>query len=141
MESFVDGETLRAYYNTHGLAIAPGLGLCRRWLESFRALVADGTFQRDAGADGPHRAFLFQAVFAALVAAMLPRERVRLLPPTCNYPYNLHARVPAERRPRFLDELTTVVCEGRTLDPRVISDIGVGDALRGWLSAHALPRG
>jgi hypothetical protein len=131
--SFVDGQRLRAYFNSHSFAINPALGLMKRWYALFQQLVGDETFQAAACADEVHQIFLFQALLSALVASALDPARLRILPPTYNYPYNLQGRVPADRRAATLDDLVCFTYEERTIHSEAIQDIQVGDRLRAWL--------
>jgi hypothetical protein len=131
--SFVDGQRLRAYFNAHFFAINPALGLLTRWYELFQGLVGDPEFKRAACADERHQIFLFQAVLSALVASSIETSRLRLLPPAYNYPYNLHERVPADHRPRSLNELVCFTFEDRSIHPDAVSDIQIDEPLRGWL--------
>jgi hypothetical protein len=133
VESFIDGQHLRAYFNTHAFAINPELGLLRRWQEVFLRLVSDRAFQESGCTDRRHPVFLFQALLSTLAAVSIPPERLRLLPPTYNYPYNLHARTPAEHRPAALNELVTLTYEDRSIDPDEMTDIQVYEPLRSWL--------
>jgi len=135
--SFCDAQHIRAYYNSAAFAIKPSAGLLTRWFDRFEALVCDQAFQAKACRDELHQIFLHQAILSALVATQLDPERVRTLPPDYGYPYNLHGSVPPDRRARSLDELTCVIYEERTIDPRKISDIAIGEPLRTWLSARA----
>jgi hypothetical protein len=137
VQPFMGGDPLRAYYNSHGFGLDPRLGLLAEWRDLFAALIADQAFVRDACTDIRHPIFLFQALFSALVAARVPAERVRLLPPTYNYPYNLHAQATPDRRPRALNEVVTLAYEDRPIHPDAIGDIEVGEPLRTWLSDHA----
>jgi len=140
VETFIGGERLRAYYNSHGLAVRSGLGLFTRWRSLFADLLNDEDFVRDACTDIRHPTFLFQAVFSALVAASVPAGRIRLLPPAYNYPYNLHGQVPPERRARLLNDLVCLTFEDRTLDPARVTDIEIHEPLRSFLAARALPQ-
>ncbi len=133
VESFVDGARLRAFFNSHGFAVRPGLGLCHRWLRLFGGLVDDPAFQAGACADEPDRVFLFQALFSALVASSIEPARLRILPAACNYPYNLRARVPRHRRASALDDLVCFAYEGRSLWPADVDDVEIGEPLRSWL--------
>jgi len=133
---FLGGERLRPYFNSHAFSLDPALGLCRQWQEIFLRLSSDPTFLAAACADEPHRIFLFQAVLSALLATRLPAEHLRLLPPTYNYPYHLHERVPAEQRPEALNDLVTFVYEDVSLHPATLHNIGVRDPLRAWLAGH-----
>jgi len=132
--SFVEQEPLRAYFNTHALAVNPALGICRRWRDTFDALAGDAAFQSGACSDIPHRIFLHQAPFSPIVAIVIPEPRIRILPPTYSYPYNLHDDVPADRRPTSLNDLVSVAYEDRSLAPDTLSGIAVRDPLRTWLA-------
>ena len=136
VESFVDARRIRAYFNTHVVAVNPKQGLFRRWRECFKTLLEDQEFRSGPGRDDLHRVFLHQAVLSALIAASVKHVRIRVLPPDYSYPYNLQAQVPSDRRARALDELTCVVCEGRSLDPARMTDIEVREPLRSWLAAR-----
>jgi hypothetical protein len=134
VESFVDAQHLRAYFNTHAFAVNPNLGLCARWRDIFASLIGDADFQTRACADKLHQIFLFQAIFSALLATSLDTRRIRILPPTYNYPYNLHTRVPRERRARALNDLVCFTYENRTIHPAEMTDIQIDDALEVWLN-------
>lgn len=135
VESFVDGQTLRAYFNTHAFAINPALGLMRRWSEIFTSLASDRDYQRRACSGRQEQIFLFQAVLSALLASSLPWERIRILPPEYNYPYHLHASIPEGRRAKSLNDLAVVVYEEQALNPEKVDDIGMDEPLRSWLQA------
>jgi hypothetical protein len=136
VEAFVDQECIRAYYNTHAFAINPALGLLRRWFELFERLAVDQEFQTTACQDELHQIFLHQAVLSALIATQLAPTRIRILPPTYNYPYNLHSSVPPERRAKALNDLVSFTYEDRSIDLSSIGDIEVHDPLRAWLTCH-----
>jgi hypothetical protein len=133
VESFIEGERLRAFFNSHGFAVRPALGLCGRWLDALLGLVGDAAFEEAACSDEPHRVFLFQAVFSALVATSVARTRLRVLPPGYAYPYNLHGRVPESRRAAALDDLVSFAWEGRSLRPATVTDVAIREPLRSWL--------
>jgi hypothetical protein len=137
VESFIDGQRLRAYYNSHSLVVNPACGLFQGWYHLFNELVLDKDFQQAACQDARHRIFLFQALFSALVSTLLAPERLRLLPPHYNYPYNLHERVPEGRRAAALNDLVTLTFEGRSLYPELVTDIRIDEPLRAWLAARA----
>lgn len=137
VESFVDAVPLRAYFNSHGFALRPACGLARQWRGHFERLARDRAFLATACADAPHRTFLFQAVLSALVAVRVAPARLRLLPPTCNYPWHLHARVPPDRRAAVLDHLVSVALEDERVDPAAMTGIEVREPLRRWLAAAA----
>ncbi len=134
--SFVDGQVLRSYFNSHCFSVNPRVGLMARWWEVFQRLVAGAAFRRQACPDEAHRVFLFQAVLSVLVASTVGRGRIRVLPPSYSYPYHLHAKVPTGRRPAALNDLAVVVLEDRLLDPAGATDIEIREPLRSWLASR-----
>ena len=133
VDSFVDGQRLRPYFNSHAFAVNPELGLMCIWSEKFESLVSDRDFQTRACKDDLHQIFLFQAILSALLAASIPSDRLRILPTTYNYPYNLHGRVPADKRAQSLNELVCFTYEDRTIQPDGVTDIQIHEPLRSWL--------
>ena len=136
VESFVDMQHIRAYFNTHAFSVNPERELLRKWASLFESLVCDRTFQVHACPDVVHRIFLHQAILSTLLVTELSPEKIRMLPPEYNYPYNLHQKVPEERRARSLNDLTGVVYEDHSLHPDVIDDIIVEEPLESWLRDH-----
>jgi hypothetical protein len=136
VESFVDAQHIRAYFNSAAYSVKPAAGLFRRWLACFEALVGDEAYQSRACQDERHQIFLHQAILSTLIASDLDPDRLRILPPDYGYPYNLHRDVRPERRAATLNELTCVIYEERSVDPRVVEDIGIEEPLRSWLSAR-----
>lgn len=140
IESFVDRQTIRPYYNSAAYSIRPSCGILREWRRRFRDLVADEDFQSGWCADARHRIFLHQAVLSALLATALDRERVRMLPPEYGYPYNLHESAAEDRRARSLNDLVCAIYEERSIDPAEMDDIEVREPLASWLSKRAAGR-
>jgi hypothetical protein len=130
--SFVDGQLLRSYFNTHAFAINPGMRLMGHWHELFLQLAGDAIFQAAACADEPHQIFLFQALLSALAAGRIKGERICLLPPTYNYPCHLQERVPPGRRITVLNDLVCFAYED--LDPRKLAGFAGREPLITWLA-------
>lgn len=137
VESFVDGQRLRAYFNTHAFSVDPGIGLMGRWKAAFGELARDRDFTSGPCSDELHKVFLHQAVLSALAGSELGEKGIRILPPGYNYPYNLQEKVPAGKRAVSMEDLVTVAWEGRSLDPEDMADIAVREPLRSWLASRA----
>jgi hypothetical protein len=129
VESFVDSQTLRPYFNTHCFAFRPAMGLCQAWWAHFKTMVTDTAFQAGPCRDELHQIFLHQAILSTLVPEVLAWERVRLLPPTYNYPLNLLNEIPPDRRASTLNSLVNAVYE----DAFPWGDIEVHQPLHTWL--------
>ncbi len=136
VESFVDQECIRAYFNTHSFAVNPERGILRRWLDCFEKLLSDQDFQTQACADKTHQVFLHQAVLSAIISSSLSNEELRVLPSTYNYPYHLQGSIPTERRAETINELVTFSAEGNPIDPERVKDIEILEPLRTSLKAN-----
>lgn len=133
VESYVDAQRIRAYFNCGTFAVNPNLGLMRRWRDGFARLANDRAFQAGPCADELHRIFLHQAVFSALLASEIELLRIRFLPPAYGYPVHLHHRVPADRRPAALNDLTTIIHEDLETDALGMNGLEVHEPLAEWL--------
>jgi len=139
LESFVDQQLIRPYYNTHAFALDPSLGICRDWLALFTDLVQDKTFQEHACADDPHRIFLHQAALSALLTRFLDVCTIRLLPPSYSYPWHLHARVSADQKALLLDDLVLPVYEDYLpLDAADNNFLPASEFFHTWLDDHTV---
>jgi hypothetical protein len=136
VESYVDMQLIRAYFNSHTFSWNPSTGLGSEWISVFTKLVSDKQFQFKYCSDIQHQVFLHQAALSALVEKMIATERLRILPSTYSYPYNMQADVPQIRRAQFLNNLVCIAYEDRSLDPDVVRDIVIREPLRSWLSDH-----
>ncbi len=134
--SFVDQQRLRPYFNSHGFAVNPRLGLMKRWKALFTSLCRDDEFQKGACALKREQIFLFQALLSALIATSIPSDRLRILPPDYNYPYNLHDNLPGDRRAASFNHLTTFTYEDLPIDPAKLHNIAVEEPLLSWLKKH-----
>lgn len=134
IESFVDEQKIRAYFNSHSYCINPSIGLFRQWLHCFEKLVCDSAFQDSSCSDDLHRIFLHQAVLSALTVTMLDTNRIKILPPTYCYPHNLHDSVPSDRRAGVMNDLVSVVYEDLPVHPEIIEGVEVREPLRAWLA-------
>lgn len=133
VESFVDAQRLRTYFNTHAFAVDPSWGILGRWYNIFQRLVTDEGFQSAACADEPHQIFLFQAVLSALVVAQIDPVSLRFLPNTYNYPLHLHKDIPVERRLAALDQAVCFTYEQLSIHPAAVTGIQIRQPLRTWL--------
>lgn len=135
--SFVDRQRLRPYFNSHGFSINPQLHLMKRWKALFTNLCRDETFQKGACAAKREQIFLFQALLSALVVSSIPPERLRMLPPDYNYPYNLQDSIDGEHRAATFNSLTMFTYEELPVNPAKIHNIAVEEPLLSWLKKHA----
>lgn len=127
--SYVDGQVLHPYFNTHCFAYNPEIGLAEKWWQAFQAMVMDRDFQAASCQDSLHKIFLHQAILSALVPIHLPWNRVRLLPPEYNFPLNLLDQIADDEKPKNLNHLVNAVYE----DTFPWEKIDIEEPLFSWL--------
>ena len=138
VESFVDQQALRPYFNSHIFSINPARGVLRSWLTYFKRMIADQAFQSGPCQDEVHQIFLHQAILSALLPKLLAWERIRILPPEYSYPLHLHHEVPEVRKPDSLNDLVCPVYEDTYRFPDTLNGLEVLMPLKEWLIKHDL---
>jgi len=133
VETEVDGQKVRGYFNCGAIAVRPSLGLFREWARQMSTRLADADYQRTACADGLHRVFLHQAVLSAIIVARTEPGQWRRLPRECGYPLHLHSQLPADRRVTRLADLSIVLHENVIDQPGAFDGIEIGRELRAFL--------
>lgn len=132
VQTTVDAQEIRAYFNAGCLVVRPEVGLLRQWHEDLRRL-----FSRFAAlTDARQRLFFHQAILAGTILASLPPEAVFLLPPTVNYPLHLHGRMPVERRPANLGDLETCRYESALEGSGWADRLPLPQSLIPWIEAN-----
>jgi hypothetical protein len=134
VESFVDGQRLRPYFNSHCFASNPASGLLGAWWEYFQGMVLDRAFQAGPCRDDLHQIFLHQAILSSLVTKWLDPQRIDLLPADYSYPLHFQERIPPACRASTLDNLTCPVYE----EAADLSALPAGEPLRSWLAARGV---
>jgi hypothetical protein len=134
IESFIDGEEILPYFNSHCFSLDPSIGLCANWLMTLEKTWNDPG--QSYLLDNSHRVFLFQAVLSAVVTSQLHRDEIRILSPDYSYPYHLQAKVPSEKRVQWMNELTCVVYEEESLHPGGLRGLKVDEPLASWLNEN-----
>lgn len=105
VQSPVDRETIRAYFNAGLLVLRSEMGVLRKWPECFAILYTDTVFVDWCKQDQKKAIFLHQAALAGDILSMLCKADMVELPATYNYPLFPKNKYPASRRPASLDDV------------------------------------
>lgn len=136
VETFVEVQEIKPYFNSHLFSIDPSMKLLREWAAHFREMILDEHFQADYCRDVPHQVFLHQAILSALIVKILPWERIRTLPPEYSYPLHFQNQIPPSRRADTLNELVCPVYEDVFQYPDTLGGIEVYEPLKSWLESQ-----
>ncbi len=107
VQTVVDEQDVRAYFNSGLLVVRPERGLLRAWKAEFDRLSHLPEFEAFYQQDELYRIFMHQAVLAGCILSSLKQEEIEIYPAEVNYPLHLQARLSLERRPRDLSQLIT----------------------------------
>jgi len=140
VESFVDGQKIRAYFNSGTMSIRPDKGVLQTWCSDFEELLGDKAFQETIADDRLHRLFLHQAVFSAVLMSKLQPSEIKMLPPEYGYPLHLHDKLPAKRRARAINDLVTIIYEDYFHQNDWDQGIAMGEPLKSWLKSRLAGR-
>jgi len=136
VESYIDRQPVRAYFNSGFMGYRPSAGIFRAWRKSFEALLSDESRLSKVCPDDQHKFFLHQALLSAITVGRLREHQVSVLPPVYGYPLLLHKLISEDRRPHSLKQLVTLIHDGNL--GQLLADIQVDPKLRSWLVEHGV---
>ncbi len=134
METHVDGEVLRPYFNAGCHATRPRRGLLRAWRDTFLRIYREPTLLKLYRENRAYEVFVHQAVFTGVVLAACSRDEILELPREYNYPLHLHGEDVTEHRPSSLEELVTIRHEGFYADQDWAGKMPAGEPLKRWIA-------
>ncbi len=137
MQSLVDEQPIRAYFNAGLIIVRPERGLLRGWQAKFERLYRSPEFETFYLQSELYQIFMHQAVLAGCLLSALRPDEFQLLPPVINYPLHLHAKMPEKNRPSRLNDLVTCRYEeyrDTFNDPLVQELLERDDQLKIWLN-------
>jgi hypothetical protein len=139
MQTVVDEQVVRAYFNAGLLVVRPERGLLRAWQSKFEQLANLAEFRAFYAQHELYEIFIHQAILAGSILSSLKQEEFQPLPIEMNYPLHLHTKVPPTRRPTSLNQLITCRYEeyGEFFDnPHLDELISIDKPLKDWLQAQ-----
>jgi hypothetical protein len=136
VESFMDKQIIRPYFNCCAYVINPALGILGRWWDCFQDLVGDIAFQSGPCSDELHQIFLHQAVFSALIVKYVAWDRIRPLPPSYWYPLHLHTELTEAGRALSGADVVGILTDYISLDPSHPFFENCSESFRAWLAAQ-----
>jgi len=107
MQTIVDEQIVRPYFNAGLLAVRPERGLLRAWKSDFDELYRQPEFETYYRSNELYHIFMHQMVLAGSALSSLKPEEFQQLPFEMNYPLHLHSRVAELKRPANLNQLIT----------------------------------
>jgi hypothetical protein len=138
MQTIVDEQMVRAYFNAGLLVVRPERGLLRAWKADFDRLVGHPEFEVFYRQNELYEIFMHQMVLAGSILSRMKPEEFQQLPFEMNYPLHLHTRVAAPRRPSSLSQLITCRYEDFAAffgNPDIEGLIQIDQSLKDWLQA------
>ena len=135
MQTHVDHNTLRPYFNAGFLIVRPEKGLLKAWWEKYRELYHDTSFKEFYEKDELYIIFIHQAVLSGVILSTMERKELQELPFMYNYPLNLYFECPIALRPSNVNDLITARFEGFEEEvPKWLEKIPLQDPLKSWLT-------
>lgn len=139
MQSVVDEQSMRAYFNAGLLVVRPERGILRTWQIAFDELYRLPEFQAFYQQQELYAIFMHQMVLAGSVLGVLQPEECQIFPREVNYPMHLHGQVAMARRPANLGQLVTCRYENYAHvfgNANLAATIEIDPSLKDWLQSQ-----
>jgi hypothetical protein len=140
MNTVVDEQPVRAYFNAGILVVRPERGLLRSWQADFERIYCLPELEPFYRQSELYEIFMHQAVLAGSLLSSLKPDEFQQLPFEVNYPLHLHAKVPEARQPTHISQLITCRYEDYSAtftNPDVQALLQTDQDLKAWLQAQA----
>ena len=139
MQTIVDEQAVRAYFNAGLLVVRPERGLLRGWQSNFERLFRLPEYKAFYQRNELYKIFMHQMVLAGSILSRLKPEEFQQSPFELNYPLHLHTRVAVARRPVSLNQLVPCRYEDFSEffgNPELDGLIHIDKSLKTWLQAQ-----
>lgn len=136
----VDQETIRAYFNAGLVVLRPEMGVLRKWPECFTILYTDSVFVDWCKQDQKKAIFLHQAALAGDILSTLRKADMVELPATYNYAIFLREKYPPSSRPASLDDVVLFRHEFIFSEPDGLEQVKDSSKIYQWVKER-LPKG
>lgn len=107
MQTHVDGNILRPYYNSGFLIVRPENRFLEKWWNRYKELYKDSDFKRFYDKNKLYITFVHQAVLSAEILSNFEKNELEVLPFSYCYPINLYEESLPEYKPKSTSELVT----------------------------------
>jgi hypothetical protein len=139
MQTVVDEQLVRAYFNAGLLVVRPERGLLRAWQSRFDRLAGLPEFRAFYAQNELYEIFIHQAILTGSILSLLKQDDFQPLPFEMNYPLHLHTKVAASHRPASLEQLITCRYEEYAEffeNPNLDEVIYISQPLKDWLQSQ-----
>jgi hypothetical protein len=132
MNTHVDHNTLRPYFNAGHLVVRPEKELLQTWWTYFKEVYHDPWVEEYYEKNELYAIFIHQAVLTGVILSVTERQELQELPFTYNYPLHLYSEAPRDLQPQNVNDLITIRYE----NPHVLKTIPFHNPLKNWLEDH-----
>jgi hypothetical protein len=136
----VDRETIRAYFNAGLLVLRPEMGVLRKWPECFALLYTDTVFIDWCEQDQRKAIFLHQVALIGDILSTLRKADMIELPESYNYSLYLQDKYPASPRPKSLDDVVMFRHEFIFSTPAGFDQVNDSSKIIRWVKER-IPKG
>jgi hypothetical protein len=133
MRTSVDEVDIRPYINAGMLVVRPERKILRTWWDTFHKIYLKPEFDHFYQQNQLYKIFVHQAVLAGVVMKLVKREEIFELPWRVNYPFHMHDKYPAARKPAAMNDLVSCRFDTFFEDQSWMEKLAVEEPLRSWL--------
>ena len=133
MKPTVEEDSIRPYFNAGHLLLRPEKKILNKWEEMFLRIYRKPEYVEFYRKDIRYAIFVHQAVLSAVIMSECEHEQLKEFSSKYNYTLNLYHQIPAHRRVKKLNDLTTVRIDSYELPQHWRSLIEIDEPLKTWI--------
>jgi hypothetical protein len=132
MNTHVDHNILRPYFNAGHLVVRPEKKTLRTWWAYFEELYHDPQIEEFYKKNELYAVFIHQAVLTGIILSSTEPQELQELPFAYNYPLHLYHESPPDLQPQNVNDLVTIRYENQS----VLRTTSFHGPLKTWLEDH-----
>ncbi|UYP44954.1 hypothetical protein NEF87_001239 [Candidatus Lokiarchaeum ossiferum] len=130
METHVDLDIIRPYFNAGSIITRPKEGLFQIWWEKYQQWHQNKEYLELCKVKPANRIFFHQAILSGLILNRYTKNSLLKLPKNYNYPLHLHTQNSRKDKPKDFEDMITIRYENRD----ILENIALPNHIKTWIS-------
>lgn len=108
METHIDGNTIRPYFNAGCIVTRPDKGILNTWRKKFLDFSYNEELEKFYKVDFLYKIFIHQAILTCTILTVVPKSQLYELPFEYNFPIHLYNEMSSVDKPKDFKNFKTV---------------------------------
>lgn len=129
METHIDLDIIRPYFNAGSIVVRPSEGLLQNWWNTYQKGHKNSEYLELCKTNPHYHIFFHQAILSGIILNKYSKQSLLELPKVYNYPLHLHTQNYRQDKPANFEDIITVRYETRD----ILNNAKLPTPIRTWI--------